>query len=293
MLLLSTLVEDSLDKGYERAAARRTAGEPPRRGVLPLALGMLAVGLLLATAAEQARDRSSASAQARAALVTEIEDRQAANDRLERRLRRVRAAAAAERDRALRLTGQGAELARQLSRLEAVTGVGEVIGPGAVVRLEEPADETGGDTGPRTEETDQGRVTDRDLQTVVNEVWAAGAEAVAVNGQRLTALSAIRAAGEAILVDFRPLVPPYEIRAVGPEDLAARFAGGFGGSYLQVLRDYGISYVIDEQDQLRLPASAGVTLRHATVPDTVGSTTTGGPPAGGSDQLSERGEDRR
>ena len=56
--------------------------------------------------------------------------------------------------------------------------------------------------------SDTGRVLDRDLQVMVNALWAAGAEAIAINGQRLTARSAIRYAGEAILLDFRPLVPP-------------------------------------------------------------------------------------
>ena len=59
-----------------------------------------------------------------------------------------------------------------------------------------------------------------------------------VNGQRLTALSAIRSAGDAILVDFRPLTPPYEIvgPSASPDAMRATFVGGFGGSYLQVLR---------------------------------------------------------
>ena len=45
----------------------------------------------------------------------------------------------------------------------------------------------------------------RDLQIVVNGLWASGAEAVSVNGQRLTSKAAIRFAGQAILVNYRPL----------------------------------------------------------------------------------------
>ena len=55
-----------------------------------------------------------------------------------------------------------------------------------------------------------------DLQNVANALWAAGAEAIAINGQRLTATSTIRAAGNAILVDFRPVTSPYEVSAIGP-----------------------------------------------------------------------------
>ena len=268
MLLLTSLVEDSLDDGYARAAARRAAGEPPSRsGPLLLLAGLVAVGLLLATAAVQTRERADATAEARDAHTAEIEDRSAANDRVERQLDRARARAARERRQQLRATDEGAAVERRLTQLESVTGAGAVAGPGFVLRLDDaPADPSGADVDPRTDESDDGRVSDRDLQTLVNEVWAAGAEAVAVNGQRLTALSAIRSAGEAILVDFRPHSPPYEVAAVGPDDMRPAFVGGFGGSYLAVLRDYGIEYSVTDEDELSLPASAGVTVRYAVSP---------------------------
>jgi uncharacterized protein YlxW (UPF0749 family) len=268
MLLLTNLVEDSLDDGYARAAARRAAGEPPgRHGRVVLVVGLVAVGLLLTTAAVQTRQRADTVAEARDALTAEIESRSAANDRVERALDRARARAARERRQQLRATDEGAAVERRLTGLEAVTGAGAVTGPGFVLRLDDaPTDPSGADVDPRTDQSDDGRVSDRDLQTLVNEVWASGAEAVAVNGQRLTALSAIRSAGEAILVDFRPLSPPYEVTAVGPDDMRATFVGGFGGSYLAVLRDYGIDYAVTDEDELSLPASAGVTVRYAVSP---------------------------
>lgn len=273
MLLLTNLVEDSLDQGYARAAERRAAGEQPSRSSRwVLAAGLLAVGLLLATAAAEARDRSSSVAEARAALTAEIEDRESANAELERTLDRERAAVSRERRQSLQLTGEGARLSESLNALEAATGATAVRGPGMEVRLADAGtDPTGADVDPRTGEADEGRVTDRDLQTVVNEIWAAGAEAVAVNGQRLTALSAIRSAGEAILVDFRPLNPPYMVAAVGPPSMRTAFVEGFGGSYLQVLRDYGIEYAVQDSDDLVLPASAGVAVRYAVTPADVPS----------------------
>lgn len=275
MLLLSSLVEDSLDQGYARAAARRAeTGQPPQRAVVLLAIGLLAVGLLLATAAAQARGRSSTTAAAGAALAAEVRERAAANERLERELELIRSRTSKDRRKALRLTAQGSDLARTLARLETATGAGAVKGPGLWLRLEDaPVEDGAAATDPRTGEEQQGRVNDRDLQTVVNEIWAAGAEAVAVNDRRLTALSAIRAAGEAILVDFRPLAPPYVVTAVGPPTLRTEFVSGFGGSYLQVLRDYGISYAVEDRPEVRLPA-AGVTLRYATAPEAVGSAAT-------------------
>jgi uncharacterized protein YlxW (UPF0749 family) len=288
MLLLSNLVEDSLDEGYARAAARKAArtaaGDPAGHGgAVLLTVGLLMVGLLLATAFEQTRERAGSAADARQALVEEVQARSEANDRAQARLERQRAAVARDQRDALELTGAGSALSDRLARLEDATGAAPVTGPGMVVRVDDAAaeDQSGADDDPRTDGADEGRVTDRDLQTVVNEVWAAGAEAVAVNGQRLTALSAIRAAGDAVLVDFRPLNPPYDIRAVGdPDRLRKTFVSGFGGSYLQVLQGYGITYSVTDRDRLQLPASAGVRLRYAATPERAGrpsASPTGGP----------------
>jgi uncharacterized protein YlxW (UPF0749 family) len=277
MSLLTNLMEHSLDEGYAEAAARRPATAAPRDWRRPSAMllaGLLAVGLLLSTAAVQERARASSSAEARTALVGEVQQRSAANDKLERSLESDRAGVAATRRSALRLTAAGTSLAARLATLEVVTGASPVTGPGLVVHLTDaPADVgSGADSDPRTGSSTDGRVTDRDLQTVVNEVWASGAEAVAVNGQRLTALSAIRSAGDAILVDFRPLSPPYDIVGVGDASaMRANFAEGFGGSYLQALRSYGISYSLSTKSSTRLGSSSGVMLRYANTPTVTGS----------------------
>jgi uncharacterized protein YlxW (UPF0749 family) len=269
MSLLTNLMEHSLDEGYAEAAARRPVSAAPRdwrRPSLLLLAGLLAVGLLLSTAAAQERARASSTEEARTALVGEVQHRSTANDKLEASLERQRAGVAATRRSALRLTAEGTSLAARLTTLEVATGAAPVTGPALVVHLTDaPAGNgSGADSDPRTGSATDGRVTDRDLQTVVNEVWAAGAEAVAVNGQRLTALSAIRSAGDAILVDFRPLSPPYDIVGVGnATTMQATFVEGFGGSYLQALRDYGISYSLSTKSSTRLAESSGVMLRYA------------------------------
>jgi uncharacterized protein YlxW (UPF0749 family) len=272
MSLLTNLMEHSLDEGYAEAAARRSSvpeSGHPRRPSVVLLLGLLAVGLLLATAAAQARARASSTAEVRTALVTEVRARSAANDRLEKSLERERADVVATRRNVLRLTAEGTSLAARLATLEVVTGAAPVTGPALVVHLTDaPAAATSGaDVDPRSGDATDGRLTDRDLQTIVNEVWGAGAEAVSVNGQRLTALSAIRSAGDAILVDFRPLSPPYDIVGVGDASaMRAKFAEGFGGSYLQALRAYKIGYSLSTKSAVRLAESSGVMLRYAHTP---------------------------
>lgn len=274
MSLLTLVVEHALDEGYAEAAERRPAGASQRPGWI-LAIGLIAVGLLLATAAVQAHRRAPSAAAARAQLTSEIARRTTATDRLQTRVRRLQASVVTARREALGLTSAGTRVSVQLSALEVATGAVAVTGPGLVVHLEDAAAVDQGAAGidPRAgNDTGDARVTDRDLQTVVNEVWAAGAEAVAVNGQRLTALSAIRSAGQAVLVDFRPLSPPYDVAAIGPSaQLQSGFAEGLGGSYLQVLDNYGISSSVQTRKSLTLPAASGLPVRYASVPRPTGA----------------------
>jgi uncharacterized protein YlxW (UPF0749 family) len=287
MTLLRDLVEDSLDEGYARAAARRAAdpdggGRVRGRGAL-LVVGLVAVGLLLATAYVQTRSRAGNAQEAHSALIATVQQKEHANDAEQRRLDRLRAAVQRDQQAGLALTAAGRDLAARLGRLESSTGTGAVEGPGMTVHVADAGPSAAGsDVDPRTDQQNPGRVTDRDLQTLVNEVWASGAEAVAVNGQRLTVLSAIRSAGDAVLVDFRPLNPPYTLQAIGPDTMRTTFTAGFGGSYLQVLQGYGITSSVEDSSRLRLPASAGVSLRYAEVPAPPSPRPSGSGAAGGS-----------
>jgi len=143
-----------------------------------------------------------------------------------------------------------------------------VHGPGVKLVVDDAKEATtGGNGNPRETSgfSDTGRLRDRDMQRVVNGLWESGAEAVSVNGQRLTALSAIRAAGAAILVDNKPLVPPYTILAVGDGDkLSTRFQNSADGLYLNALQEnYGIRTAISTEQDLRLPAAPSVIVRTA------------------------------
>ena len=78
-----------------------------------------------------------------------------------------------------------------------------VTGPGITVTLDDSADAvSGSDPARGSSGFEEGRVSAADLQIVSNGLWAAGAEAISINGQRLTTRSAIRFAGQAILVDL-------------------------------------------------------------------------------------------
>jgi uncharacterized protein YlxW (UPF0749 family) len=272
MSLLVDLSASSLDPGYAAAAARRAAGEGPpehSRGRSALAAGVLLATLLIVIAAVQAHVRAPASARTRANLVASVARQTKAVDALAVQVDDLRAAVARLRDTALAGSAAGAALAARVRAEELASGAISVSGPGVRVTL---------DDAPQTKGASRNRVLDRDLQATVNALWAAGAEAVAINGERLTAQSAIRQAGDAILVDFSPLAPPYQVDAIGdPVPLETAFASspaaGRLRSYTQL---YGLRFDYSRQSALRLPAAAGETLHFARpIPS---PTTRGGTP---------------
>jgi uncharacterized protein YlxW (UPF0749 family) len=259
MTLLVEVMERPLDPGYAEAVRRRREEGPPRRGAGRVLLVLVAVllGLMTVTAAAQLRTPSP-GASAREVLMGQITERQAAGD-----ARRAEATALSEEIGKLQqdvLELRDQELLDTLRTDGVVTGSVAVSGPGLVVTL------TDGDRLDENGSTASSRVQAVDLQTVVNALWASGAEAVSVGGQRLTSLSAIRHAGEAVLVDLVPLPgPSYEIRAIGdPEDLQTAYARAGGPSYTQLLStQWGITTSTETSEDLSVPSLGNQLLRHA------------------------------
>ncbi|MDP9220778.1 MAG: DUF881 domain-containing protein [Actinomycetota bacterium] len=266
MTLLAEVMERPLDPGYAAAAERRKqTGEQPSKVITnvttPILLALIALLTVAAVLALRAPGPEATSA--KDALLQRIKTGTADADRLQRANDKLRAANDKAQAAVLALQAQSG-LADQLQELGIVAGSLAVQGPGLRITVHDaPSSAPTANADPREQDAAaNGRVLDRDLQIVVNGLWSAGAEAISINGQRLTALSAIRSAGQAILVDFRPLSPPYVVSAIGPTDsMRADFAAGSGGTYLHSLEDnYGIDSDITSVSSLSLPASSGLTL---------------------------------
>ncbi|MDI6515712.1 DUF881 domain-containing protein [Streptomyces coelicoflavus] len=269
MSLLTNVMDHSLDDGYAEAAARKKAdggGGMPKtlRAKLGLAAGLVLAALVVTVGAAQARVAAPVVAKEREELVDRIEAETSAADKLEKSVDELREDVNARRREALEKSGDGdrSDLVGMLA------GGVEVHGPGVKLVVDDAKDVgTGADGKPRGTSgfSDTGRVRDRDMQRVVNGLWESGAEAISINGQRLTALSAIRAAGDAILVDNRPLVPPYTVLAVGDgEGLSRAFQDSADGLYLHALEEsYGIRTAISVADDLKLPAAPSLIVRTA------------------------------
>ncbi|MFI7433780.1 DUF881 domain-containing protein [Micromonospora haikouensis] len=258
---LTELFRNPLDPGYADAAARRLQTPPSGwrgRSARSVSLVVLvALGFLFAVAYRQTMAEEPGRSKARADLVAQIKEREAETDEMAARADRLREEVGRQRDAAL----SGSQASR-LRRLEAGTGLGRVRGDGVVVRLADapPKDDgavTGSEGGPP-------RVLYTDLQKVANDLWAAGAEAVAINGQRLTATSTIRSAGAAILVDFRPVTGPYEVSAIGPGSLRDRFDDSRAAFLMrELVTSVGLSFQVREVEDLTLPAAPEPRLRYA------------------------------
>ncbi|SHI41101.1 DUF881 domain-containing protein [Streptomyces sp. 3214.6] len=269
MSLLTNVMDHSLDDGYAEAAARKRAegaGGLPKtvRAKLGLAAGLVLAALVVTVGAAQARVAAPVVAKERDELIDRIDRETKAADKLESTVDKLRDDVSARQQKALKQSG-GSDRADLVGIL---SGAVEVHGPGVRLVVDDAKEATtGGDGDPRETSgfSDTGRVRDRDMQRVVNGLWASGAEAVSINGQRLTALSAIRAAGEAILVDNKPLVPPYTVLAVGDgKNLSTRFQNSADGLYLNALQEnYGIRTAISVANDIRLPAAPSVIVRTA------------------------------
>lgn len=147
-----------------------------------------------------------------------------------------------------------AELAARIARLGPAAGTSPVRGPGVVVQLSDSPLAGRGDRG----DVDF-VIQDVDLQAVVNELWAGGAEAVAVNGQRIISTTAIRSAGAAVLVNYRVLVSPYRVSAVGDAPaLARRFGSSAVARRFRSWADvYRLGFSVVRQDRIDVPAFSG------------------------------------
>jgi uncharacterized protein YlxW (UPF0749 family) len=152
------------------------------------------------------------------------------------------------------------ELNAALEHARIAGGLVQVTGPGIVFRLEDAEN-------PGTER--DSLVTARDIRTLVQELWLAGAEAVSINGERVTTGTAVLDIGNAILANSAYLAPPYEVSVIGPDDLYERMAGtvSFVEFVQSRIEPYGLRLSFAELDAVTVPAYAGTIRSHYARPD--------------------------
>lgn len=181
-------------------------------------------------------------------LTARLSDAQDEIIRLRKQLEELRAEMASYQ----RLATKGQALARRLSeeleRIKILAGLMPVKGPGIIVKVEDAPPSA----IPAGADREAFVVHDEDLLKIVNELRAAGAEAISINGQRLVATSEIRCSGPIIRVNNTSIGSPYEIRAIG-EPKALKDALSISGGVIDLLKGFSIRVKIIESKEVVVP----------------------------------------
>lgn len=248
MALLNTLLRQTVDPEYEEVAAHpdRPRGRHPW---LLVVVGAIA-GLMFATSGLGNGSQSLGAAAERADLIRQVSAAEQRNADL-----RAQAGSLRSEVNAIEAQHLGGAVPNDTA-VAVLSGDVAVAGPGVAITVNDnPGDPNG-------------IIVDQDVRQVVNGLWIAGAEAIAINGHRLSARTAIRQAGSAVTVDYRSMASPYRFEAIGSVDrLSKGFASNPGGAWLTFLKqNYAVTWSLERKGDLRLPADAGLDVTKAGVP---------------------------
>lgn len=267
--LLRSLLSDHLDPGYAAAAAERertgrTRSATARR--LWQALAALLIAVVFAAAVAQARSTAPGVSAAQQVLAASVRSAENTTDELTARRDALAVQADEIQRRQLREDASGQRLLARLDQYSLAAASTPVIGPGLTVTVSDPG--TGQDLTDVSKQRVPGSrqvILDRDLQLVVNSLWASGAEAISVGDVRIGPNVTIRQAGGAILVDNHPISSPYTILAVGPPNTMLDSFDRSSGLYrLRLLEEsYGVGVSVSSGDGLSLPASTAREIKFA------------------------------
>lgn len=226
-----------------------------------LGAALLGLGFLIAAQLASEGPRVRYTTQERTPLLETALGLQAQQDELKERLLALRT-----RIGEIEGTGPGSaalvsELNHELEQARIAAGLIPLTGTGIVLQLEDSDQVISGGAS-----EDDYLVNAHDLRAVIEELWIAGAEAIAVNGERITPTTSLIDIGTSLLVNSAYLAPPYQVTAIGPDDLYDRLASAPG--FIDFVRAraeaYGIRVSFAEPASVDVPAYAGtVSLRYS------------------------------
>lgn len=254
--LLTLITARSMDEDYAHVAQKRAvAGDARPRAVRPhwsSFLAIAALGVMAAVVAVQTDREAPANELSRAALVEQIDTRSDDVRALQADVARLTRFNAAVASNSTRTQTDLGDVETRVRRAELTTGFSSVHGPGVRITVDNrPGDEV------------DGEVLDEDLATLVDGLFEAGAEAVAINDQRINALGGIRNTNRAVHVNGRPVNAPYVVSAIGdPRTLQARLVETYQGQqWFGRVSNFGFVYEAENVDDIRLPAAPERVLR--------------------------------
>lgn len=231
---------------------------------LSLVLVCVVLGFLLATSFNtQQRYREAIDTPRKNDLINRIHSLEKERDRLKDEIDRDRSQIAIYEKSAAENEGNLASYMKASDKIRKAAGLTELKGPGVIVTL--------GDNQnyPKEDDPNNYIIHDYDIRLVVNSLWAGGAQAISVNGQRLISTSSIRCAGGTILVNTNRQVSPYEIRAVGkPAVLMNALNADLNTKRLlnEVKNFYGLQADVVQSKSVLVPGyTGGLLIEHAKI----------------------------
>ncbi len=158
------------------------------------------------------------------------------------------------------------KLQAKVDRLRGPVGLDPVEGSGLTVTLDDaPREALNSLNDPNVDVSDL-LVHQQDIQAVANAMWAGGAEAMTIQGQRVSTTTGIKCVGNSVVLNDVPYAPPYRISAIGPTDemLTSIDSSRQIDYYLQYVDIYGLGWDVQIEPQLEMPGFTGSTeLRYA------------------------------
>jgi uncharacterized protein YlxW (UPF0749 family) len=217
-----------------------------------LALGAAALGLLITVSLVQSNEQLQSQEADRDILIEQVSVRRDWVAQLQDTVAKLETDARALREQSGILAEEA--LDAELSSTQAAIQAGGTVEVGSGLTI------TATDGS-----TPEGRIRDTDLVLLVSGLWQAGATAVVINGERLTALSAVRNSGSAIHVNGIPLSPPYEVIALGnSQTLEARLLESeHGRQWNELVGAFRFGYRVAPISSMAVPAADPVQPRFA------------------------------
>lgn len=219
-----------------------------------LGLALLALGFLIAAQLAAEGPRIRYTTQERSPLVETAIQLQEQQDTLRARIVELRTKVQGLEEQGQGQTELFRALNRELEEARIAAGLIPLTGTGLVLRL----DDSKQPIPAGANEADY-LVTARDIRTVVAELWLAGAEAIAVNGERVTSSTGVLDIGHSILINSAYLAPPYQIAAIGPTDLLDQLGLSQGWrEFIETRRGtFGLDISFAEPEVVEVPQFAG------------------------------------
>jgi uncharacterized protein YlxW (UPF0749 family) len=254
--LLTLITARSMDEDYAHVAEKRAAeGEAPVQGRRPHWISLVAVaalGIMGAVVAAQTDRQAEVNELSRAALVQQIDSRRDEVRDLQAQVAELTSANQSVVSSNTRVQGQLDDLGGRVRRAELNTGFAAVHGPGVRITV---ANRPGVDV--------DSEIRDEDLAFLVDGLWQAGAEAIAINDQRINVLGGIRNTNRAVHVNGRPVNAPYVVSVIGDnKTLQARLLQtSQGQEWFALVNGLDFIYSAENVDDIRLPAAPERDLR--------------------------------